>query len=510
MEKRNRKQAVGLGMRISILFLVTVIIVISVAYYVLSQNFHGLLTNYTVKLVEAMAEQGVKTVESELELGMEEASALAEAFDVPEPGNEAPAFPENLSSDKLLRIVYITAEGTVASDGRRLDLWRRGDVQKAFDGKTAIYGPYYNEEKEYVVCYSAPVRRNGRIVGVLSIEKDGYLFCRLIENIRFGNSGESYIIDAGGTDIAVSDPNHIDWVKNQYNSRKLYEKNKDEETKSILDLEQEGLNGKSGVGTYTWNDGKVYVTYRPISTTGWVLFAGLREEELAEMTQSAFFASIAKGPALAICLTLFALLTVLIVFWIISSMKKTAEINEKLEIIANKDSLTGLRNRHFLETSLSEKWKYPVKVPSQAAVLMMDIDDFKQYNDFYGHPKGDDCLREVAGLFRDAFEDANNVMRYGGEEFMGVVFLLDQSAALDIGEKICHLVENAAIPNSCGGVVTVSVGICYVDSTLEISLKTCIQTADKALYEAKRSGKNKAVLLMPDKTDIEDQAATET
>lgn len=498
MEKENRKRALGLGIRISGVFLVTIVIVISVAYFVLSQNFHGMLSSYTIKMVESMADQGVKMVESELEMGKEEIAALAETFNVPNSRVESVDFPENLAQDKLLRMVFVTASGTVSSDGRQLDIRQRKDIQDAFEGETSVYGPYYNEENEYVVCYSAPVKRNGHIIGALSMEKDGYFFCQLIENIRFGNSGESYIINAEGTDIAVSDQNHIDWVKDQYNSREIYQKSKDKETKSILDLEEKGLNGESGKGTYYWNDGLVYVIYRPVPSTGWVLFAGLRDEELAAMTQSAFFASIAEGPALAICLALFALLTALIVYWIISSMKKSAEINEKLEVIANHDSLTGLLNRHFLDTDLSEKWKYPVKVPSQAAVLMMDIDDFKQYNDRYGHPKGDDCLREVAGLFRDAFEDDDKVMRYGGEEFLGVAFLLDQQAALAIGERICHIVENAAISNGEDGVVTVSVGVCYVDSTLDLPLKACIKIADKALYEAKRSGKNRAVLLMPE------------
>ena len=280
-----------------------------------------------------------------------------------------------------------------------------------------------------------------------------------------------------------------------YNSQEIYKTQPTDEVKSILDLELKGLSGERGVGTYYWEDGLVYVIYVPITSVGWVLFAGMREEEIVSMTQSTMFTALSKGPILAGCLVLLFLLAGLIVFWIISSMKKNAEINEKLELIANHDTLTGLLNRRFLETSLSALWKYPVKAPGQAAVFMLDIDDFKKYNDFFGHPKGDDCLRRVAAVFKNAFEGyKSSLMRYGGEEFVAAVFILDQQTALELGQKVCQLIVNEALPNGRGGVVTVSVGICYVNSTLDVSLYDCIQMADRALYQAKKEGKNRAVL----------------
>lgn len=315
------------------------------------------------------------------------------------------------------------------------------------------------------------------------MEKDGYRFCELIKNIRFVDSGEAYIINAEGTDIAVSDPNHLEWVTTGYNSRKIYAEQPDAEVKSIMDLEQKGLDGERGVGTYYWEDGLAYVIYVPIASTGWVLFAGMREEEIAAMTQSALFSSLSQGPALIFCLLLLAVLTGLIIVWIVSSMKKNAEINEKLGLIANHDSLTGLLNRRFLETSLPALWKYPVKSPGQAAVFMLDIDDFKKYNDFFGHPKGDDCLRRVADIMKTALEDCKgSIIRYGGEEFVAVLFQLEQKEALEFARRICRQVEHEALPDGRGGVVTVSIGVCYVNSTLDATLYDCIQMADKALY----------------------------
>lgn len=491
-----KQQAASLGIRIGLLFLLGVFIVVLVAYYVLSRNFHSLLTHYSIQLVQAMVNQGVELVEYELETGRKEIILRAGVFVAPEDAGQEVRFPRVFSSPDELRMVYATEERTVASDGRARSVRDRRDVAAALAGETAIYGPYFNEEKEFVICYTAPVRRGGAIIGALSIEKDAYRFCRLIEHIRFADSGESYIINAEGTDIAVSRREHLDWVTSEYNAQKLLQDQEDPVTRSILELEQKGLAGEKGVGTYYWKGSLVHVVYAPVPSVHWVLLGGLREEEIASMTQSVLSASLSKGSALHLCLAVFALLTGLIVFWIFSSLKKSDEINKKLELIANHDSLTGLLNRRFLETSLAEFWKYPIKVSGQAAVFMMDIDNFKKYNDFYGHPKGDDCLRRVSGVFKNAFVGFDgNVIRYGGEEFMAVIFLMDRQSAREQGQKICRLVESERLPDSEGGVVTVSIGVCHVRNTLDASLYECIQVADKALYQAKKSGKNRAVLL---------------
>lgn len=487
----SKKRALNLGIRISLIFLTAVLIIIFIVYSVLLQNFQILLTDYTIQLVESMANQGVEIIEIELATSKKEAASLADDFIIPETETQHISFP--LSNTEHLRLIYVSESETFASDGRLRDVRDRHDIQAAFQGEIAVYGPYFNEENEFVVCYSAPVTQNGSIVGVLSIEKDGYRFCDLIESIQFGNTGESYIINAEGTDIAVSDPDHIDWVNSEYNAQKLLDENATEETRLILELEQKGLRGETGLGTYYWENGLVYVFYKPIPSVNWVLLAGLREEEIVAMTQSTFAASISNAPALLLCIVIFFLLSALIIFWIISSMKKNAEINKKLELIANHDSLTGLLNRRFLEDNLLERWKGPVKAPCSSAIYMLDIDDFKKYNDFFGHPKGDDCLRHVASVFKHAFDGCDcYVLRYGGEEFMAAVFQTDKQLSLELGSKICRLIENENLPDGRGGIVTVSIGVCYVDSTQDAALYDCIKIADKALYEAKKGGKNRA------------------
>lgn len=500
MADKGRKQAVGLGVRISIALLAAVCIIGLAAYHLLSKNFHGYLTDYTISLVQAMVDQGVTTVEYELQLGKGEAETLAGALQAPGPGEDGVVFPEqSLNAAKALRMLYVSAAGTVASDGRQRDIRGRQDIEAAFHGETGIYGPYFNEEDEFVICYTAPVRRNGEVAGVLSIEKDGYRFCEIIGDIKFADSGESYIINSEGTDIAVSDPEHIDWVNLKYNARQLLQGSDDADAhtdaRSVMELEQRGLDGESGVGTYSWKGSMCYVIYAPIPSAGWVMLAGMREEEIASITRDTIFSTALKSSVPVIFVLVFALLVIVVIYWMMCSMKKNEEINRNLEVMANHDALTGLLNRRFLETSLSERWEYPLKVSCQAAVFMMDIDNFKNYNDCFGHPKGDACLRSMAEVFKHVFDGyEGDVIRYGGEEFVAVIFALDLEKAKELGSRVCQMAVNAGIPDGAGGCVTVSVGICHVEDTSQIPLRTCIEYADRALYKAKKNGKNRAEL----------------
>lgn len=415
MEIVNKKHAVALGLRIGTVFLTAVVIVILTAYFVLSQNFQTLLTDYSIKLVEAMTDQGVKMVETELEIGRQEVSFLANSFQVPSSKEEKINFPQPYTEGGHLRMTYVTDTEIIASDGSQREVRERQDVRAAFAGEISVYGPYFNEDNEFVICYTAPVKVGSNIAGVLSIEKDGYKFCEMIENIRFVDSGECYIINGEGTDIAVSDKNHIDWVNSQYNAQKIIEEEgTDDETRSILELEQKGLNGETGLGTYYWEDGLVYVFYKPIPSVGWVLLAGMREEEMASMTQSTLFASISKGPVLAICLFLVLVLTALIMFWIISSMKKNAEINEKLKIIANYDSLSGLNNRNSYHAALDNLFD---EDEGCLGCVYLDVNGLHELNNHFGHQAGDQMLKAVADALRTYFPK-EGLYRIGGDEFV--------------------------------------------------------------------------------------------
>lgn len=471
LETNVKKQAAMLGGRIGFIFLIASSLFIFVAYFILSQNFQGLLTDYTIKLVQAMLNQGVTTVEYELRAGQDEAAMLADSFTIPPQGEDA-VFPSAVFQPDILRAVYVSQDGTFASDGRALDVRGREDIIKAFSGETAVYGPYFNEKNEYVVCYSAPVKQNGKIAGVLSIEKDGYYFCTLIKDIRFINSGESYIINAEGTDIAVSNLEHIDWVNSQYNARRILEAQMDDVTLSILQLEQKGLDGETGVGTYYWDDGLVYVAYAPIPSVQWVLLGGLRQEEIDAMTQSVLYTSITKGPAFGALVIIFFSLTALIIFWILSSMRKTAEINEKLNVIANYDALTGTKNRNSFHAKLDA---IPNEKYRALACIYIDVNGLHEINNHLGHQAGDQMLQAVADVLHRLFLH-NDIYRIGGDEF---VIICKNLGGNDVLDKM-----NSARQSLKAQGYEISVGIEWREKDIDVN--TMISMAEEAMQRDKQ------------------------
>lgn len=499
------KRALKLGGLIGLIFILASLMVMIVSYHAISLNFKKMFTEYSIQLVQSMIGQGVMLVETRLHDDLQKVNLAAERANS-SPVNSAEELPvKELTDEYTLRVLYVSEAGVIASDGRSRNVYDRDDIKKAFAGQLGTYGPYYNEEGEYVISYSAPVKAGNKVIGVLCLEKNGYFLCDLIKHIKFAQSGECYIINSEGTDIAVSRLEHIEWVTEQYNGQKLLEENEDPVTRKIVELEAKGLRGETGHGTYFWDGGRAYVAYEPIPSQSWVILGGLREDEIVSMTKSAIFASLSDNRILQVSLIVFVLLTFLIVYWIIESLHKNAKINRNLEKIANMDALTGLFNRRYLETDIENRWKYPIKISGNAAIYMLDIDNFKMYNDSFGHQAGDECLRRVSAVFRDTCNKSDGyVVRYGGEEFLAVVFKIERSEALKLGQDICLNVVDEKLSAPSGGFVTVSVGVCYVDNIAVSQLNESIKLADKALYMAKLQGKNRAVMYEPDKMKTAD------
>ena len=472
LELREKKQALNLVARIVLIFLAAFGILTFAAYFMLSKNFQNLLTDYTIKLVEAMVDQGVTTIEYELRASQKEAAALADSCFAPTVEGQAMVFPEVSSQADVLRLVYVSKEGTVASDGRQRDISGRQDIVEAMEGTSAVYGPYFNEDQEYVICYSAPVIRDGKIIGVIGLEKDGYYFSSLIKDIRFADSGESYIINSEGTDIAVSRQEHIEWVTEQYNAGKLLDIQDDPVTRSILELEAKGLAGETGVGTYEWEGSLCYVAYAPISPVHWVLFAGIRQEEIASMTRSAFYAAIADGPVPGLCIAMFFILTALIIFWIVSSMKKNAQISEQLRVLANHDPLTGIMNRNSYHAALDALSEGTCR---SLACLYIDANGLHEINIHLGHQAGDQMLKAVAEVFGRIFSPLH-VYRIGGDEF--VVLLKDEDKQ-DISRKAELARRNL---EELG--YEISIGMEWSDKDPDI--KTMVNLAEEAMQREKK------------------------
>jgi diguanylate cyclase (GGDEF)-like protein len=166
--------------------------------------------------------------------------------------------------------------------------------------------------------------------------------------------------------------------------------------------------------------------------------------------------------------------------------------------VASHDGLTGLLNRSAFDAEMRRIWDGAARTREPVALLMLDIDHFKAYNDRYGHPAGDHCLRQVAAACRQATRrPRDTVARYGGEELIAVLPGAERAHALATGHAIVDAVSALCLPHSASPTaahVTVSVGVAVREPGEEMSAEALIRCADEALYAAKAQGRNRCIL----------------
>ena len=176
---------------------------------------------------------------------------------------------------------------------------------------------------------------------------------------------------------------------------------------------------------------------------------------------------------------------------IVDLQKELLETNKRLELLSITDGLTKLHNHRHFQDELNRAFDESARYERPLSLAMIDIDFFKKVNDTHGHAVGDDVLREVARLYRDSVRSTDLVARYGGEEFAVMMPETTMDDAAIFAEKIRSMIEATPIQTQAGPVtVTVSIGVASVPHSRIHSSKELIVAADKALYRAKRNGRN--------------------
>jgi PleD family two-component response regulator len=201
------------------------------------------------------------------------------------------------------------------------------------------------------------------------------------------------------------------------------------------------------------------------------------------------------------------------------------ESNAQMRELARTDSLTGLANRRSFNERLTAEWELAVKLQQPIAVLMIDVDFFKSFNDHYGHIQGDACLRKVSNALIEGtrirveapalapqtdlppsyqritsrVRRADFAARYGGEEFAVLLQGADLDAALLVGERLRQGVEDLLMTHAGApwGFVSISIGAASMFPSDEGNAESLIQAADANLYEAKRQGRNRVAGFVP-------------
>nr|WP_320146933.1 diguanylate cyclase [uncultured Anaeromusa sp.] len=169
-------------------------------------------------------------------------------------------------------------------------------------------------------------------------------------------------------------------------------------------------------------------------------------------------------------------------------------LNEELRRISRADGLTGLANRRYFDEFLQREWLRSRRKQECMALIMIDVDEFKRYNDYYGHLRGDDCLRRIGvALVQTVKRSSDLVARYGGEEFAVVLPATTEEGALELAGQIQQAVAAACMRHERshnGEFITVSMGLAAFIPQGDDTYKELVAVADQALYQAKRQGRN--------------------
>ncbi|MFZ5562806.1 MAG: GGDEF domain-containing protein [Thermodesulfobacteriota bacterium] len=171
------------------------------------------------------------------------------------------------------------------------------------------------------------------------------------------------------------------------------------------------------------------------------------------------------------------------------------KLNRQLEELAVSDPLTGLFNRRHFDVHLAAEWRSALREQLPISLIFIDIDHFKPYNDHYGHPAGDACLKQIAGaITENVHRPGDASVRYGGEEFVVLLANTGMAQALHVAQKIQAHIQALTIPHESSPVsdcVTVSMGVASTVPVRDDSPFELLERADHAMYAAKTAGRNR-------------------
>ena len=180
--------------------------------------------------------------------------------------------------------------------------------------------------------------------------------------------------------------------------------------------------------------------------------------------------------------------------------ERTAEletVNRRLRMASMEDALTKLANRRWFNTTMDREIRRARRNGDPLSLLMIDVDFFKQYNDRYGHIKGDVCLKKIGAALRETFRRAEDLpCRYGGEEFAVILPAIPAEEACALAERLRRKIEKLSMPHDASSVapiVTISAGVATEQNT-SYTMEHLIDNADQALYKAKSGGRNRVFL----------------
>lgn len=380
----------------------------------------------------------------------------------------------------LLRLFILRPDGSgCVSDGTTTNVSSRAYFQRSIKGERALSDPLESViANANVIALSVPIYdKEGNIVGVLAGAYNVTELNELLFEDLYDGEGYSIIVGSDGELISI-DSQKAYATKNttffEYYGELLFE------SKDSIDIVREDFLAQRADCLKTRRGRDVrYLVYTPLGLKDWMLCYVVP----VSSAQSAFsfitFYELLLSAALAL-----SVLLLFTAFWLLNRKHQT-KLLKKMQT----DSLTELLNKESTESIIS-KWLSGNECFDLQALLMLDLDRFKQINDTYGHAAGDEVLRQASKIIRDEFRETDIIGRIGGDEF---IILMKNVRCEDTithhVEKVCQRFCNMELDEIRGQAVSCSIGAAYAPHH-GCTFQELYEKADIALYQAKSSGRN--------------------
>ena len=454
---------------------------------------------------------------------------------------------ERYGSFDFINQKYLLDRDNRIIDAQVFSTLGRGVVQFVERAPKLLGRPYWSTydngagQKSMVLLRAIHNKANNQLLGHLFLGVRPSHFSAIFEDVDLGSGGAVFVLDAAGGNVVVKTAERLGAAADAAPEPALV----DALRRSVQRSQRSGFVGYSGAQA-----GKQLAAYSQIADTSWFVVSTIPVSKLTIEAQSVRDKSILIGLAgFIISIALAAILARSIsapLERLVHGMRQTengnyanrmtpegsdeltvlarqfndmaskvdyhqvqleervkertrdlAEANGKLSALSMTDGLTGIANRRRFDDMLAQELQRAARARAPLALLMLDVDFFKNYNDFYGHQEGDACLRRIAGLLQSHARRASDLAaRYGGEEFTMIAADTDTDSATALAEAIRSSFEGLQLPHARAplGYLTASIGVVSVVPDASTSPEQLLRMADQAMYRAKQLGRNQVAV----------------
>jgi diguanylate cyclase (GGDEF)-like protein len=439
------------------------------------------------ELSRQASENLVATIEADISRNLElydlSLQAVVEGMKLPEINQlskhlrQLILFDRSATAKHLGAIQVTDEEGKVTIDSATLDPLPENNAQEEYfavhkrDPNVGLFisRPVMRANEESIVVLSRRLSRaDGSFSGVVAGTIRLSYFRNLFERVHVGLDETLTLLRGDGT-ILMRNPYDPASIGRNINQSAL--------AKQMLVRDQDHAEAVASIDgierLYVWRAGRQY----PFVVSSGRSLNSIYARWHTEVTRigTSMFALMVLSTGLAI--------------WLGTELKRRATAEAKLTAMAMTDSLTGLSNRRRFDEILAVEWQRAIRQSTPIALLMIDADHFKLFNDKFGHQTGDAVLTKVASCIHTSIRNSagDHAARYGGEEFAVLLPGASESEAFVVGERIRNKVQDTS---RTGGTVTVSIGVASMLPTANKTPSELVALADDTLYQAKSRGRN--------------------